>query len=112
MGSYGRPEVRSWVNGRLGKQTAAGTINNDLSLTSAILRHAQDRGWVEDDECTRIAWSGALGWAYLREEEKMYRCLERALERQVWYVKVDPLFAPYRSSPRFAALLERAGLGD
>ncbi len=55
IGSYGRPEVRDWVNSRLRKNTAAGTVNNDLSLASAILKHARDRGWVEDDDWNPFA---------------------------------------------------------
>ncbi len=50
IGSFGKPEVRDWVNTRLKGGTAGGTVNNDLSLASAILHHAKDRGWVEDDD--------------------------------------------------------------
>ncbi len=50
IGSFGKPDVRDWMNTRLKGGAAAGTVNNDLSLASAILHHAKDRGWVEDDD--------------------------------------------------------------
>ncbi|MEE8106663.1 MAG: tyrosine-type recombinase/integrase [Planctomycetota bacterium] len=50
IGSFGKPELRAWVNVRLKDGTAGGTVNNDLSLASAIIHHAKDRGWVEDDD--------------------------------------------------------------
>ncbi len=55
LGTYRRAEVRDWVNARLAKDTAAGTVNNDLSLASAILRHAQRCGWAEDDDWNPFA---------------------------------------------------------
>ena len=43
----------------------------------------------------------------------MFDCLDEAREEsKLFYVKVDPVFAPYRDAPRFLALLAEMGLAD
>ena len=49
----------------------------------------------------------------LGETDRMFACMDDALAmRRLWYVQVEPLFDPYRSDPRFQAILEGMGLAD
>ncbi len=56
---------------------------------------------------------GAGALAILGEADAMFACLAKAIERRdVVYLKADPVYEPYRSDPRFAALLRRMNLAD
>ncbi|MGA7683982.1 MAG: winged helix-turn-helix domain-containing protein [Terriglobales bacterium] len=55
----------------------------------------------------------ALGYAYLGDKEKAMSYLLKSAdirEPQVPYIKVDPLFDPIRSDPRYRALEKKIGL--
>jgi len=43
-----RGSIRAWVHGRVRDGARPSTINNQLSCFSAIVRYAQDAGWVDD----------------------------------------------------------------
>ncbi len=63
----------------------------------------------------RYTGSGDLAVVYaaLGEREQAFLWLEKAFdERDSWmpYLKVEPLFDPLRSDPRFQDLLRRVGL--
>ena len=61
------------------------------------------------DPCREDPQGSAIAWAHLEEAESMYSCLEKASSRHLWYVQVEPVYASYRGSARFAEILERAG---
>ena len=68
---------------------------------------------VSGEPCTDAPYAGALALARLGESDAMFKCLEDALtENRPNYPKVEPLFDPYRSDPRFQAILEGMGLAD
>jgi Tfp pilus assembly protein PilF len=55
----------------------------------------------------------ALGSTFLGDERAMYRWLDYAVANGDWmifYLNIEPEFAPFRREPRFRALLQRAGL--
>ncbi|MFL6254554.1 MAG: winged helix-turn-helix domain-containing protein [Pyrinomonadaceae bacterium] len=55
----------------------------------------------------------AVIYAGLGENELAFRCLEKSLQEKEWWVsslKVNPLFDPLRSDPRFDDLVRRTGL--
>jgi DNA-binding winged helix-turn-helix (wHTH) protein/TolB-like protein/Flp pilus assembly protein TadD len=62
----------------------------------------------------RSDWGAeAVIYAGLGESEAAFRCLEKSLQEKEWWVsslKVNPLFDPLRSDPRFAELVRRTGL--
>mgnify|MGYP001812231882 CR=1 FL=1 len=49
--------------------------------------------------------------AYVGDGDGMLECLAESAERHLWYVRVDPVFDPYRADPRFARILAEAGYG-
>jgi TolB-like protein/DNA-binding winged helix-turn-helix (wHTH) protein/Tfp pilus assembly protein PilF len=57
-------------------------------------------------------WGLALALAYLGDEEAMYDSLERAEAKDLSHVRLDPVFEPYRQTPRFQRLMQEAGYGD
>ena len=57
--------------------------------------------------------SAALLFAATGDREGALRCLEQVPEEDaVTFIKVAPTWDPYRSDPRFVAVLERMGLAD
>ncbi|MHB8541011.1 MAG: tetratricopeptide repeat protein [Candidatus Acidiferrales bacterium] len=57
----------------------------------------------------------ALAYAGMGDKEKLFTCLQKAfLERSnsLTALKVDPIYDPFRSDPRFQALLARVGLAQ
>jgi len=64
--------------------------------------------------CTGVAGLAALWLAYLGEADRMFACLEEAVATRMFanYLKVEPLYQPYRSDPRFVAILEKQGVAD
>jgi tetratricopeptide (TPR) repeat protein len=81
-----------------------------------------NRAWVEalvaqsGRPCTRVAGYGAGLYARSGEVDRMYTCLEEAVAQRrgvtMLNLKVGPAWDPYRSDPRFIALLRRVGLGE
>ncbi len=58
-------------------------------------------------------WDRGFALAQLGESDAMFDCLQVARsENRINYPKVEPLFDPYRSDPRFQAILEGMGLAD
>jgi hypothetical protein len=56
---------------------------------------------------------GSVFYAITGDADPMYHCLDEALasgRTSGLYLKVNPIWAPYRSDPRFQALLRRRGL--
>jgi TolB-like protein/tetratricopeptide (TPR) repeat protein len=64
--------------------------------------------------CTGVAGLAALWLAYLGEADRMFACLEEAVATRMSanYLKVEPLYQPYRSDPRFVAILAEQGVAD
>ncbi len=58
----------------------------------------------------RARRSAAYGYARLGKVDEMFASMSEASRRQLWYIRVEPVYAPYRSDPRFVALLESVGL--
>ena len=53
----------------------------------------------------------AVALAYLGDSERMHEQLDLAEPKSLEHIRVEPVFDAYRDSPRFIALLERAGYG-
>jgi len=80
---------------------------NAAMLDESLKQHA--RG-IYVDPVYIAHWYAALG-----EKEQMFRWLETALAEksgQLFYIKVIPEFDPYRSEPRFRAVLAKMGLPE
>ena len=57
----------------------------------------------------------AMAETFLGDRAGMYRWLEYAVENGDWqtfYINIDPEFDPYRTEPRFRALVKRAGMAS
>jgi hypothetical protein len=64
--------------------------------------------------CTADPDQAALLLAVIGDSDRMFDCLDQAIrvQRAPYIVKVWPAFDPYRSDPRFIALLRRMGLEE
>ena len=57
----------------------------------------------------------ALAYAGMDDKEKLFTCLQKAFSERsnsLTALKVDPIYDPFRSDPRFQALLARVGLAQ
>jgi TolB-like protein/class 3 adenylate cyclase/Flp pilus assembly protein TadD len=71
---------------------------------------ARSRAPCSDD--TSLLWGGDP-LATLGEGDSVFECLEQAIDRgNLLYLRANPVYDPYRSDPRFAALLRRMNLGE
>jgi TolB-like protein/Flp pilus assembly protein TadD len=75
------------------------------------------RGMLDDliaasgKPCTESPWAAALFYAQLREADHMFQCLNAAADsKRILLIKAHRPFDPFRSDPRYRALLERIGL--
>ncbi len=92
-----RPGVR--VLGRL--------LGPDRTL--AVLQAVSRRR--SGDTCGTNASVAAAVYAQLGDADRLFVCLGREVRnRHPWYLKVNPVFDPYRDDPRFPPLLHIAGL--
>ena len=84
-----------------------------LGLPGAIRALLDFFAAVSDEPCTDDPYLAAIMLAGLGEGDAMFECLEdtRTDDSKV-YPKVEPEFDPYRSDPRFQAILEGMGLAD
>ena len=94
--------LQAYVYGRAGQQVQA---------RRALLKFEQSnrRGQVDAPVALAVAYAG-MGY-----KEKLFICLQEAFaERSNSLVdlKVDPMYDPFRSDPRFQALLRRVGLAQ
>ncbi len=56
---------------------------------------------------------GAGALALMGQADAMFECLQTAIDRRdAVFLKVNPLYDPYRSDPRFTALLRRMNLAE
>jgi hypothetical protein len=63
--------------------------------------------------CSDDAWLVADSLAFLGEVGAMFDCLGKAIDRgDVVFLRADPVYDPYRSDPRFVALLRRMNLAE
>ena len=85
----------------------AGRLIGTRSLVRVALEGAV---LVGGGPCPVQSNTAAQGFAYVGNQDRMFECLDQALQRDVAYFKVNPLFAPYRSDPRFVSFLQSAGL--
>ncbi len=81
------------------------------ALLERFLRFEQDR---TGQPCGSPAGVGASLFAQLEDSEGVFRCLELGARTgdQSAKAPVNPLFAPYRSDPRYAAYLEAMNLSE
>ncbi len=62
--------------------------------------------------CTDVPRLAASTLARLQEPEHMFQCLEQAVDQRKILFLASPVFAEYRSDPRFIALLKRMNLAE
>jgi tetratricopeptide (TPR) repeat protein len=63
--------------------------------------------------CTDHPAAAARDLALLGDADAMFECLREAVERRdEIFLEADPVFEPYRSDPRFTALLRRMNLAE
>ncbi len=83
-----RHAVRAWVHDRKRRGISDATLMNDLSQASAVLKHAQDAGWIDEDADN----------PFLRCRLKRVRKLRRVGldldELKVFLAKVEELSEP------------------
>ncbi len=86
----------------------AGGLN---ALLERFLRYEQER---TGQPCLFPAGVGVSLYARLGDAEGVFRCLELAARTGsvVLHVQLNPIFAPYRSDPRYAAYLEAMNLRE
>lgn len=100
--SPGMWAMKSYVYGRAGQQVQA---RRALAKFEQLNRHGQ-----LDPAAMHI-----LAYAGIGDKEKLFNALQQAsLERSnsLTALKVDPAYDPFRTDPRFQALLRRVGLAQ
>ena len=123
-----------YVQMGLYEEAIAAFANGDAALVAPLLGHAYGQAGrrveaqqilqeLEKQQNRDHVSAGDLALIHLGlgEHEEALRYLEAALDessvssvtgtRVPAYLKVDPIWDPIRSDPRFAALLEKIGLG-
>jgi TolB-like protein len=111
--SLGRePEVFGWFPGQDGAELQAAYGDGGIR---ALIQRAVDLRIAETQmDCTERPDFAALAFALLGQSDRMYGCLEFAVEEEFGAAPIvignDPGFAEYRSEPRFIAILEGMGL--
>lgn len=73
-------------------------------ISYAVLR------WRSGADCLDLPYEAAGFLAAAGDPEQMFRCLDQAAPTMLTFVGLEPVFAPYRTDPRFAAHVERAGM--
>ncbi len=66
--------------------------------------------WRGHQDSALRAHTLAREYAWRAETDEMFAALSVAARRQLWYAAVEPVFAPYRTDPRFTEILARVGL--
>jgi TolB-like protein/class 3 adenylate cyclase/Flp pilus assembly protein TadD len=84
----------------------AGRIFGNLATLGLLYDAAT---YLAGEPCPGYALGAAEAHAALGHADRMFECLEKASERHLYYIAVNPLFDPYRSDPRFEELLWRSG---
>ncbi len=65
------------------------------------------------DACITVWAEGACELALLGDADALFECLQKAIDqRDLVFLKANPLYDPYRADPRFAALLRRMNLSE
>jgi TolB-like protein len=95
------------IAAEFGKAAATGNWRSGVSAVLAAGRAETGRA------CSVDPGSDAFWYAYLGNPDAMLTCLETAIARRQFnrlpYLLSDPVFAPYRSAPRFVAVLRALG---
>ncbi len=94
--------LQAYVYGRAGQLVEA---------RRALVKFEQSnrRGQVDSPVALAAAYAG------MGDKEKLFNCLQEAFAERsnsLVALKVDPIYDPYRSDPRFQALLRRVGLAQ
>jgi len=84
----------------------AGRIFGNLATLGMLYDAAT---YLAADPCPDYAYGAAEAHAAVGHADRMFECLEKASERHLYYIGVNPLFEPYRSDPRFIDLFRRSG---
>gem|GEM_PF-3417237 len=66
--------------------------------------------WRTGADCLNQPYAAAGFLAAGGDREGMFHCLDEADPTMLTFVGFEPVFAPYRKDPRFATLVERAGM--
>ncbi len=106
------PEVFGWFPGQDEAELRAAYGEGGIR---ALVQRALDMRIAETQApCTERPEFAALASVLLHQTDRMYECLELAVERKMGagpiVIGPEPAFAEYRSEPRFIAILKRMGL--
>jgi TolB-like protein/class 3 adenylate cyclase len=82
-----------------------------VTVLRAILKHQLAQS---GRPCTNDPVSASMMLAHAGDPDRMFACLDEGVRRKrpTLWVKVSPVFEPYRDDPRFTALLRRMNLAD
>lgn len=100
--SPGMWAMKSYVYGRAGQQVQA---RRALAKFEQLNRHGQ-----LDPAAMHV-----LAYAGMGDKEKLFNALQQAAQKRsnsLTALKVDPAYDPFRTDPRFQALLRRVGLAQ
>ena len=108
------PDVFGWFPGQDEAELRAAYAHGGIR---ALMQRALDMRIAETQRpCTERPEFASLTFALLRQNERMYECLEFAVEEKMGGAAIviapDPAFAEYRSEPRFIAILKQMGLAE
>jgi tetratricopeptide (TPR) repeat protein len=85
----------------------------EAGFPGALRREVAWRVATRGEPCANDAWHGADALALLGEAEAMFECLGKAIGRKdMVFLKANRVYDPYRSDPRFTALLRRMNLAE
>ena len=92
------------------------TWQSEFAEAHGEVRELEVRIAETKKNCTDDGWHAVQELAYLGEDDRMFECLNEAVQRKrtppPYFSKVWPAYDPYRDDPRFTALLRRMNLEE